>query len=170
VTDEDFFAASLSLKPRTVSFTNDQRSVEIDLSHVTNFDRSTREIGGSRRPVLEVVHMDAGQALTTLAATRSARKMSILGRYIRLEYSDLMGELADVELTTDKTEVLVALYSGAGARGVSLADVLDMEPSQVTMLLNTLEDDELIVDGDGGTELTPKGQVVASNHLEDVNS
>ena len=169
VTDEAFFPASLSVAPRCVTFANDERSVEIDLAQVTNFDRGTREVGGSRRPVLEVRHMDQGQAVTTLAATESARKMSIIGRYLRLEYSDLMGELKDVELTEDKTEVLVALYSGADAAGVSLANVLDMEASQVTMLLNTLEDDELVADGEDGTELTPKGQVVVSNHLEDVN-
>jgi helix-turn-helix protein len=170
VTDAEFFPASLTLEPQTVSFANDERSVSIDLANVTDFDRATREIGGGRRPVLVVRHMDAGQSLMTLAATKSARKMSILGRYLRLEYGDLMADLGDVELTDDKTEILVALYSGADAGGVSLATVLDMEASQVTMLLNTLEDDELVADGADGTELTPKGQIVVSNHLEDVNS
>jgi len=170
VTDEPFFPARLSLRPRAVCFRNDSRTVEIDLSHVTKFDRTTREIGERRRPVLEVRHMVDGEALTTLAATTSARKMSIIGRYLRIEYSDLVGELSDIDLTTDKTELLVALYSGAGVQGVSLADVLDMEASQVTMLLNTLEEEGLVVDGADGTELTPKGQVVVSNHLEDVNT
>ncbi len=170
VTDADFFPGNLTVEPRRVTFANDQQSVSIDLANVTDFDRGTREIGGSRRPVLVVSHMDAGQALLTLAATKSARKMSILGRYLRLEYADLMADLGDVELTDDKTEVLVALYSGADAAGVSLANVLDMEASQVTMLLNTLEEDDLVADGTDGTELTPKGQIVVSNHLEDVNS
>jgi helix-turn-helix protein len=105
----------------------------------------------------------------TMAATDSTRKMSILGRYLRLEYSDLMTELKDVELTDDKKEVLIALYSGAGGEGMSLATVVGKEASQVTMVLNELEEDGLVVDSTDGTKLTPKGTVVVNNHLEDVN-
>lgn len=170
VTNAEFVAARMYVQPRTVEFKNDQQTVRVDLGNVTAFDRATREIGDSTRPVLVVRHMVDGQALTTLAATPSARKLSVLGRYLRLEYSDLTAELSDVELTTDKTEVLVAVYSGAGAQGISLADVLDMDSSQVTMVLNDLEADDLLATADGDIELTPKGQIVVSNHLQDVNS
>lgn len=81
-----------------------------------------------------------------------------------------MADLKDIELTEDKKEVLVALYSGAGGQGISLAKIIDKDPSQVTMLLNQLEADELVVDSEQGTKLTPKGRIVVSNHLEDVNA
>jgi helix-turn-helix protein len=100
----------------------------------------------------------------------SSRKMSILGRYLRLEYSDLMTEIADLELTKDKKEILVALYSGAGGDGISLAQIVNREPAELTMMLNDLEADELVVDTADGTKLTPKGKVVVSTHLEDVNT
>jgi Mn-dependent DtxR family transcriptional regulator len=48
--------------------------------------------------------------------------------------------------------------------------VVAAEPSQTTMVLNGLREKELVVDGDQGTELTPKGRVVVNSRLEEVNS
>ena len=87
-----------------------------------------------------------------------------------MEYAELVSDIQDVELTEDRTEVLVALYSGANAPGVSLANVLDMDASELTTLLNDLAADDLVEDTESGTELTPKGRVVATNYLEDVNA
>jgi helix-turn-helix protein len=111
--------------------------------------------------------MGNGQSLTTLAATDSGRKMSILGRYLRLEYSDLMSDLEDVSLSEEQIETLVAIYSTGPS--VSLAAVLGQDASQVSMILTDLQKNELVVDGEDGPKLTPKGRVVVSNHLEDVN-
>ncbi len=169
VTDQAFVPAQLFLKPGTVEFRNNEQTVEITLTAITGFDRSTRQIAGANRPVLEFQHMSNGQSMMTMAATDSGRKMSILGRYLRLEYSDLMAELKDIELTEDKKEVLVAIYSGAGGQGMSLATVIGKDASQVTMVLNELKEDDLVVDSADGTKLTPKGKVVVNNHLEDVN-
>ncbi|WP_302081732.1 CheF family chemotaxis protein [Salinibaculum rarum] len=170
VTDAEYKPAKLFLQPRTVRFKSSAETIDIGLSTITGFERSSRKIGGAKRPVIEVRHMYKGQSTMTMAATESPRKMSILGRYLRLEYSELMSELRDVELSGDKKEILVALYSGAGQEGLSLANVVGKDSSQVTMLLNQLEDDGLVVDARDGTKLTPKGRVVVSNHLEDVNA
>jgi helix-turn-helix protein len=170
VTDEAYVPAKLSLQPQRVRFRKADANLNIRLSTVTEFSRGTREIGGAKAPVLEVRHMDDGQSTLTMAATDSPRKMAILGRYLRLEYSDLIADLRDVEIDTEEKEILVALYSGAGDKGMSLANVVGKEPQKVTMLLNRLEQDELVVDSKQGTKLTPKGQVVVSNHLEDVNA
>ncbi|WP_135365543.1 CheF family chemotaxis protein [Halosimplex halophilum] len=168
VTDESFVPAKLYLKPGTVRFRRADDAVEIDLSTVSDFERTSREIGGTDRSVLAVRHLSGGQSSLSLAALESPRKMSILGRYLRLEYSDLMADLEDVSLSEEQVELLVAVYSTGP--GVSLANVLDMESSQLTMVLNDLRADDLVVDGEDGPKLTPKGRVVVSNHLEDVNA
>jgi helix-turn-helix protein len=170
VMDTEFEPAKLFLKPRKVEFKNPDRIVEVKLSAVTEFSREEREIAGAKRPVLEVRHMPQGESLLTQVATDSSRKMSILGRYLRLEYSDLMGELKDIELSKDEKEILVAIYSGAGGEGMSLPQILGKDPSKVTLMLNTLEEDELVVDSADRTKLTPKGQVLVNRHLEDVNA
>ena len=170
VSDDPFRTAQLFLTPGTVEFRRDGGTFAIDLETVTDFDRTTREINGSSRPVLVVRHMQDGQAITTLAAIPSARKMSILGRYLRREYSELMEELQKVELTRDKKEVLVAMYSTGDMGGMPLASILGKDSSQVSMVLQDLDNDGLVQDGEDGPTLTPKGKVVASRHLEDVNA
>jgi helix-turn-helix protein len=169
VTDAGFAPAKLFLKPRSVRFKNDGGTIPIRLSTVTAFGRSNREIAGATRPVLEVRHMPQGTAMLTMAATSSSRKMSILGRYLRLEYADLMSELEDIEVSDDEKEILVAIYSGAGTEGISLPEIVDKDPPKLTLMLNRLEDDELVVDSPDGAKLTPKGQVLVNRHLEDVN-
>jgi len=166
----EFRPAKLALEPRGVRFETADGTVAVGLANVTGFDRGRREIAGSDRQVLEIRHMEGGKSTMTLVAADSARKLSVLGRYLRLEYSDLMSDLEDIDLTDDKTEILVALYSGAGTEGISLPTIVDKEPQQVTMLLNTLREEGLVVDSDEGTKLTPMGRVVVSNYLEDVNS
>ncbi len=170
VTDAEFRPAKLSLRPGTVRFTYSEGSTEVSLPTVTDFQRDATEIAGRKRPILKVRHLVDGQATTTLAATESGRKMSILGRYLRLEYSDIMADLADVDLGPEKKEVLVAVYSGASGQGVSLANILDMEGSQATMLINALEEEGLLADTEEGLSLTPQGTVYVNHHLEDVNA
>lgn len=169
VTDEEFRPAKLYLQPKQVEFNSPGGKIAIRLSAVTEFDHTKRQIGGTKRPVLDVHHMPKGEALLTQVTTDSSRKMSILGRYIRIEYSELMADLKDTELSGDEKELIVAIYSGAGGEGMSLAQVLDKDPSEVTMLLNDLDSQNLVVDSADGTKLTPKGQVLVNRHLEDIN-
>ncbi len=169
VTEAEFAPAKLSVERGTVTFATGEESVEIALANVTGFGRGRREIAGADRPVLEIRHMENGRSTMTMAATDSSRDLSILGRYIRLEYADLMADLTEIDLSHGEKEILVALYSGAGTGGVSLATIVDEDPQQVTMTLNRLQEDGLVADTDAGTSLTPKGRVVVSNHLEDVN-
>ncbi|MFT4945953.1 MAG: helix-turn-helix protein [Natronomonas sp.] len=169
VTDESFVPCRLFLRPQSVRFKTNDETVEIELATVTKFSRTNREINGNSQPVLELQHMPSGEAMVTMAAMNTPREMTILGRYLRLEYTELMNELKDVEITADEKEILTAIYSGGGQEGVSLAGIVDIDPSNVTMVLNRLEDKELVIDTAGGTRLTPKGQIVVNRHLEEVN-
>ncbi|WP_336001748.1 CheF family chemotaxis protein [Halorientalis halophila] len=168
VTDETFHPAKLYLEPKTVRFKGPDSTFAVDLSTVTDFERGRRDVNGTKQEVLSVRHMQDGQAMTSLAALDSAREMSILGRYLRLEYSDIVADLADISLSEQETELLVAVYSTGP--GVSLANVVDVEPSQLEMLLADMREKELIEDGDETTTLTAKGRIVVSDKLEAVNS
>jgi helix-turn-helix protein len=166
VTDETFEPATLALDAKAVKFSSDRRTITIELAHVTSLGRETRSIGDQSRSVLLVSHMHQGEALKTVLAVKSVRKLGILGRYLRLEYSALLAHLEDIELTDGKRDLLVALYSGADAPDISLASLLDVEPAQVTSLLNELEEDGLVTSTASGTELTSMGQVAVANNIE----
>jgi helix-turn-helix protein len=170
VTGDEFHRAKLFIDPKRVEFRRPDSSFSIALNTVSDFERTSREINGRSQPVLVVRHMKGGTAVTTLAALKSGRKMAILGRYLRQEYSELMDDLKDIELTEDKKEVLVAMYSTGDMGGMPLASILGKDSSEMSLLLQDLEEDGLVQDDEDGPTLTPSGQVVASRHLEDVNA
>lgn len=152
------------------SRTQSGESVEpftVRLSDVVSVERSDRDLGEGRRAVISFRHIEDGTAVTSQVGIDSARLTNVLGRYIRLCYADVREELEDVELGEAETEVLVAAYS-AGPH-VSLATVVDIEPQRLTVLLNGLVDEGLLVDTDDGTRLTAKGQVVVGRRIESVN-
>lgn len=169
VTDQVFAPAKLSLMPQGVQFDRSSGSFTISLVNVTKFSRETRTISGVKQSTVTVRHMPDGQSLTTIVALPSSRKLSLLGRYFRLEYSELMGDLKDVELSEAEKELLVAVYSAGDIQNVPLANVIDREASEVTMLLTDLEEKDLLQTTDYGPSLTSKGRVVVNQQLEDVN-
>ncbi|AHG03747.1 hypothetical protein HALDL1_09140 [Halobacterium sp. DL1] len=165
VTERSFESGELFLSPGTVGLRGNV-GASIDLSTVTHFERVERNVNGSSRQLLSVRHMGGTGTVTTELALDSGRKMNLLGRFIRLRYTHLKQELKDISLTTDEVEALVAIYSSGPE--ASLAAVLGIDASRVTMLLNSLVDEGLVEDSDGVT-LTKLGRAAVSEHIEDVN-
>lgn len=165
ITDESFESASLFLAPDAVELRGDT-AARIEVSTVTYFERIDRDVGDSTRPLLSVRHMGDASAVTTELALDSSRRMNILGRFLRLKYAQLKQDLGDVTLTEDEVEALVAIYSTGP--DVSLAAVLGVDASHLTMLLNDLLEKGLVEDEDG-VELTSLGRAAVSEHIEDVN-
>ena len=169
VLDTAFKGGLLTLKSGGVVFDTDEGPVTIPLSSIVDFDRETRAVDGTDRPVLVVSHVDTGEALTTLAATDSPRKLSILGRYLRQTYDTVLESLQQLSLSEPETETLATLYS-AGDMDVSLTSVLEKKPQTVKRILHALHQKGLIESGGNAPVLTAKGQIVVNQYLERVNS
>lgn len=166
VTDESFQRASLYIGPSSVRFKGDS-SLSIDVSTVSHFERVQREVGDSTRSMLSVRHAPSMEVVTTEIAIGSEKKMNVLGRFLRTEYSQLRNELEDVALSETEVEALVGLYSGATAG--SLAGMLGVDASRVTVLFDTLVEKGLLEESPSGMELTPIGTLAVGEHIEDVN-
>lgn len=164
ITDASFESGDLFLQPGAVRLKGPDAT--IDISTVTHFERVDREVDGTSRQLLSVRHMANGSPVTTELLLDSSRKMNLLGRFIRLKYTHLKGDLKDVELSKEEVEALVAIYSSGP--DVNLATILGVDASRVTMFLNTLIDEGLVEDEDG-VELTSLGRAAVSEHIEDVN-
>ena len=160
--------AKLRLQSGAVVFEGLDSPLTIDLSTITHFEKTERTINDRTRPALNVQFTEDGQAITSEVVMSSPRRMNLLGRFLRLEYSDLLEEVRGIEITDAETELLVAIYSGAGS--MNLANVVDQDPSTVTMLLNSLEEKGLVGNTDEGTHLTSKGQLAVSERVERVNA
>ena len=61
----------------------------------------------------------------------------------------------------------MSIYSAGGE--ANIADVVTGDVTRTSMVLETLRDEELVVDGESGAALTRKGQMVVTSYLESVN-
>lgn len=166
ITDEPFRRAGLFVSPTAVKFKADD-PFAIDVSTVSKFERVDREVNGSTRPVLSVQHTAGMEMVTSEVALQPERKMNVLGRFLRIEYTQLREDLADISLSDEEIEVVVGLYSGA-TEG-SLAGMLGVEASRVSTMLKKLVEKGLLEDGSSGWALTPIGKLAVGEHIEDVN-
>lgn len=167
VTDSTVSPMKVALEPGVVHFTGED-GFDIEVSTVIHFERMTREVQGTERSVLSVRHAPNMEVVTTEITLPSDREMNILGRFLRIEYSQLTEELEEADLGDSEIEALVGLYSGAA--DASLAGMLGMESNQVTMLLNGLRDKGFIEEGEAGMELTSLGKLAVSSNLEQINT
>jgi helix-turn-helix protein len=166
VTDASARRTKLHLTADGIACPTTDETVRIGLESIVHFARERRSVGDDTRPVLSIRHTGGGRIVTTELSVASRDKMNILGRYLRQEYSEVMAEIRDIELTTEEKEVLVGIYSGGS--GADLAGLLGMESSQLSMVLNGLVEKGLVADGEA-TSLTGKGRMVVSDQIEDVN-
>jgi helix-turn-helix protein len=157
----------LRVKRGKMAFVNVPDPFEIDLETVTEISKTSRTLNGKTRPTLEVRHLPSATSVVTDVILPNQRKMNLLGRYLRLEYSDLMAELEDISLTDEELQALVGLYSAGEAADPS--ELVTASASQTTMVLNKLREKGLVTEGDRGVSLTSKGRVVITDRLEDIN-
>lgn len=169
VLDTEFQGSIMTLTPGGVRFDVNEGPLTVPLDAIVDFAREKRTVDGEQRPVLIISHVASGEALETIAATDSTRKLSILGRYLRGTYQKLFESLQQLSLSEAETEALTTLYS-TGDMNVSLPNVLGLNPEKVKRMLQALHQKGLIESGDHGPVLTAKGQIVVNEYLERVNA
>ncbi len=167
VLNEPFRDATVQLSDRAVSFDGDTDSAAIEMGGVVGFDRMRQDIDGTTYPLLIVHHLVDSSAHLSLIAMESPRKLSILGRYLRQAYSKHRGELEDVELGATETKILIALFAGARGRE-TLSELLDVDTSKITLLVQKLVDAGLVVDGAEHPTLSLKGHICVYSHADEV--
>lgn len=73
-----------------------------------------------------------------------------------------------VALSDEELQVLVGVYSTDGE--AEPTDVITADASRTALVLDGLREKGLVVDGEGGIDLTPKGRIVVNSRLETVNA
>lgn len=168
ITDASDRKMKLGLKRGQLDLKGNDETVTIDLGGVIDFGREQRDIGGKTRPTLSVDHSEAGTTLTTLITLPNGRKLNLLGRYVRLEYSDIMEDLEEIEVGEEEVETLVSLYSAGGSAELGMLVTGDINETRA--IVDKLKEKELVEDGDSGLALTAKGQVIVNQKIESVNA
>lgn len=168
VTDEPERTASVKLSAGEIEFVDCGDPFAVDLSTVTDFERTSRTLAGKTRPALTFRHVPETRALTSIATVPNERTLNVLGRYIKLEYDEAMEEVEELDPTEEQLEILVSIYSAGGE--ARMADIVTGDAAQTSLVLDGLREQGLVVDGDEGTTLTRKGQMVVNSYLESVNA
>ena len=165
VTDATFRPALLSVSKSGVRFDTDSGAVRIDTAAVVGFGRQKQTVDGTEQFALVVRHIADGAAVTTAATADSARTLSLLGRYLRRRYDELLAALSELSLSEPELEVLVTLYSTSQA-GVDISDVLDVSADRLSGILNSLHERSLVEPGRDGPALTTMGRVVVNQYSD----
>ena len=168
VTDAKDNTASVSLSPGAIGFANCPEPFQVNLSTIIDYERTDRTLAGTRRPALVFRHVPDTQTVTSIATVPNGRTLNILGRYIKLEYAEVKEDVEALDPTEEQLEILVSIYSAGGE--ANIADVVTGDVAQTSMILETLREESLVVDGESGTALTRKGKMIVTSYLESVNS
>jgi helix-turn-helix protein len=168
ITDASDRKMKLKLKRGQLDLKGKEETVTIDLGGVIDFGREQRDIGGKTRPTLSVDHSEAGTTLTTLITLPNSRKLNLLGRFVRLEYSEIMEDLEEIDVGEEEVETLVSLYSAGGSAELSMLVTGDINETRA--IVDQLQEKELVEDNEDGLALTPKGQVIVNEKIESVNA
>ena len=168
VTDASDHTAGITLSPGAIEFDDCPDPFTVDLSTVIDYERTGRTLAGTRRPALVFRHVVDGQTVTSIATVPNERTLNVLGRYIKQEYDEAMEDLESFDPTEEQLEVLVSIYSAGGS--ANIAEVVTGDVTQTSMILDTLREEGLVVDGEAGAALTRKGQMIVTSYLESVNA
>lgn len=166
VTGEELRRAAVYPKQDALELRGPEIDAVVDLNVITNVTFSRRRVDGGSRQVISVSHMEDREAVTTEFYHESSRKLNILARYLRLRYFQLENTLAQMEVSDQEAEALIALYSGGSAE--QLAGMLDLDEEAFDELFDGLLEKDL-VSGTEDAELTSRGRLVVANRFEDVD-
>lgn len=157
----------IKLRDQAVAVKQIQDPFVIELSTVIDFTRCEREFGDELTQAIEVQYLPAEQSITTEFALRSPRKLQLFGRFLRREYSNLLAEVRDLDITKTEAETLVAIYSVDAP--TDLTEIHDLDSPQLSSTLDALETKGLLAQTDRPT-LTAKGRLAVTDRLNDALS
>lgn len=167
VTDEPVRNAKIAIDPEQVTFRTSGGSFRIDITSVIGFERAERSPDGTSRPSLLIKHASGGAVSTSLIAPLSTRRLNILGRFLRVRYSELLGEAEEIDLDESQKRLLVTIYASGG--DIDFGNVLNGDAARATNVLNALSRKGLVSEDGTGISLTSLGQIIVTQRLEDVN-
>lgn len=135
----------------------------IKLSTVRDIKKEMRTINSKKVEILNVRLMENGEAIVSYIHIPEKRVLNLLGRYVGLEFADILRKVEKAKLSKMEKQVLQAIYSGVSIE--DLPAIFGLEAADVQRVVLGLEQKEMIKNG----KLTIYGEVAVSRYLEDVN-
>lgn len=167
ITDAAAHKMVLDLEESAITLSKDDQTATINVESVIGFEHETRELFDKPRPTLSLDHAAGSTTLTTFISLLSQRKLKFLSQFIRLNYSKVVDDVKNIEVSNTETQALVSLYSAGG--NAALGTVVTGEETDQQQLLGSLREKGLVTKSDGELHLTSRGEIVVTDKLESVN-
>ncbi|EMA32409.1 CheF family chemotaxis protein [Halobiforma nitratireducens] len=169
VKDTPVVPGKLKIKNRRIEVRTKQDNFSFDVERVMSIDRGNKIGDSDDRVTLVVKYIDdGGLTKTSLIAPSKSQYVNLLARFLRLEFDDLREEVDEIDLSNPEKRVLVSVHATGGE--IDFTNMLDGDPAYVTNVLNSVREKDLIVESGDNISLTPKGRIIVSERIEDVNT
>jgi helix-turn-helix protein len=142
---------------------------EISLGDIVNIQTGSRTVGGEKRRVVTVNHMEEQTRVTSYLSLLKERPQNLLNRYLRREYSKLKQELQAVEISEAETELVIGYYTTHDIEQ-TMQTLTSGDKYRFESIYEDALNHGLVTDPDSGiVGLTQKGRMLANLELEAVN-
>lgn len=158
---------AVRLHPEHVEFVGEYDTYEIAKDDVSYVRWIQRTVENSKRLVLSIEHLDADgeSVITTEISAESPRKLNVLARYLRSEFTTAATDASVVDVEEEEMWILLTLHTlGASADIDSI-----IEDDEGAELVDQLVEKRLLELHDDTLELTSQGRVHLNRNLESIN-
>lgn len=151
---------SIRIGTGSVEVRDIEMPVEISLDGVIDFTKTQRTLMGEERDIIVIEHIQNQARIVTELSITSPRRLYLLGRYLRLEYSKVRRELAAIDLSESGVDLLERIVEQGGEAPVK--SLLGPHSDRSLELLNRLVDLGILAEATGSVHLTAKGWVLTT--------
>ncbi len=169
VKDTPVTTGKLRIKKRSIEIKTNREVISLGIETIMNITRSNKLGDRAERVTLVVKSIDDdGLSMTSLISPSKGQYVNLLARFLRLEFDEIREEIEEIDLSDPEKRVLVSVHATHG--DIDFTNMLDGNPAYVTNVLNSVKNKDLIVENGDRLSLTPKGRVIVSQRIEDVNA
>ncbi|WP_135305688.1 CheF family chemotaxis protein [Haloarcula amylovorans] len=138
--------------------------VELDIDDVGTVEAKRKDVRGEERPLLEVEHTIDGTSVETYISG-TPRHVSLIEGLVR--QGEQRNAADDVDLSSEETQVLMALYSGISP--FKIPDFVDMDTEDVEAVYDRLIESDILepVRTRREVQLEARGRSIAGEAIAD---
>ncbi len=162
VQDVSWRKARVKIDEKAVNLAAEDGSfVQIEIDDVGTIERAERRVRSKERPILEAEHTEGGTSVETYVSG-GPKHISVLSSVLKRGAEQ---NSSSIDLDTDETEVLMALYSGVSS--FEVPEFLDMDPDDVEEIYERLIELDVLQEVRIRREvaLKPRGRNIASESM-----
>ncbi|OKY77517.1 MAG: Chemotaxis system protein containing CheF-like and HTH domain, archaellum-associated [Candidatus Methanohalarchaeum thermophilum] len=95
-------------------------------------------------------------------------KIRFLWGYLKKEYTRVVNQIENLEITPEEEEIIIAIYSGATTDQIT--QIIDIESNQIQIHIQNLKNKEILKENKNGLKLISKGKIATNLYIDDINN